>query len=1590
MKIMNSIGTYWVNMSRMFYSLVLCLGLFQSGLAQIDQHCETPVSGAGNITLSSGSGTFNNLISTNIIVNEGLYDVLQGQQSMSPKTGFEIEQVKAYIQLDFGENYPWGEETYQVLINSLGLNVQVLELGGMNPITLNPAPPNTVILTANNPEYVLALDLTDEVLDNNDLLTGLSLAATNQLATISIQPSLTVSQLNNGLSSGDEQDVVDRLRISICYEVDYKIEAPKTPNATQQLVVQAPQQIGTTKRYNFQWSNPAAIWYPYYELQLVRLYNDKSHEPTSQEDIKTVIDWSRAMSFVLPENTLTKNPTTHIYSKELTVSEFTGYYAWRIRPMGNFSVGGVANNANWGAWDVVGSTALAQNTPLDLSSLSDLGTTTLAGSVFFFVDPDEAEERNTIYSRVFTEGGKTHEGMNYADGLLKSRQSQSYFPSNPEHQTVITQQFYDHVGRSSIATLPVPTKNKLSGYQERFAKDAVTQDLYTVDDFDNISSREETPSPMTLKGADPTETDYYSNDGPDAYVDNAQGYPFSISRYTNDGLENVEQQSGVGKRHMIGDEAAGLGKTTRKNYTSDVSADELLRIFGAEAPDNTTVTKEITTDPNGTESVSYIDKTGKLLATCLSFNSDLNTALTDLSDANTAFPVVDFMTASQLTNEGFVSTKRILFTEDVANFQIDYTPDGCNGFTVCGEVLYCDFELNLFVADIENPTVNLIPAGTATILISSICNLATPLHTVNLALPAGDYIVKKTLKAVDNGVGGTPVQTFIDNKIATTEAALYVYHDLVTNLLANLTNDNTADFSAAMVCVDNFVAAGVQLGSNPSAASVQTLIDNLETCLTDPAGLDFDMAGFDFGTLLTIDLTVVDNLELDATTTPQEIVIDFEDCGAGLAPMQVEAEISTLVPPCVAGGGLYFYRNNSYELPPFVEYFADVVLTDLRNAALDQLANNGVPSPTPTQVVAEMDAIIAATYTSYASLSDLLEGFFPGYDISATAINDYLGGTVAAVNDNDFNKMIWHMLNDQYYCGQLAWDNGSTGGAVGYHKILASGSIDPAVFDADPATNPTDNTVQYNCEDVWKCWKTCVTSISSILALDYQPEDPFQAIEDNDPNGGGTMQNDFETNIPWLLSLFLGDDPFGAFQDDPNFSDITANDQRFDNLPALFLECTGYRIARIIDPRIVQDGSSITFGFNTTDHHEDYVQYIDGSAPTGGPTSPHLNGSTYPTINFNTLDIPLFGAYASTVPASINQTKTHSSATRTSEIEEYFLSRNTDPLDEKELPLTYNPVFAFKYYEYYLLPAGYQSSTQIAFNNYNANNPGNTVTLIGGASLTVPAHYRSIEREMSYPYDGVTASTPPFCDEPEVLSSSGHDQWPCGQRMEFMERIMSSRELTIDPNNFDNPQDLFDGSVPLVLTSLVACQNAVRDYYDTNNPPSPTPTENPLAWACQNTCESRRTEFRAAILQSLENRCYTIGGCSDCPGHISTGDVEQLVNNLVAACQDQCAIHTNITTPPDCQLADGTLISACDVTYGTPCQQYLMEQVRSWTPAVDFPSQCDPNNPDSYPQGHLYHAYDAQDEEDCDKSNDFSQQGGPAPASKVKVIQPTP
>ena len=103
---------------------------------------------------------------------------------------------------------------------------------------------------------------------------------------------------------------------------------------------------------------------PSYEVQIVRLYDNAN--PTADT-------WRTALSVLTDQRTP---------SLSLTLAEGSGGYAWRVRPLGTLG-GGASNPANWGGWS--------------------------SERQFTFRQPDE--EKNWIYSRTFTEGGKLREQL---------------------------------------------------------------------------------------------------------------------------------------------------------------------------------------------------------------------------------------------------------------------------------------------------------------------------------------------------------------------------------------------------------------------------------------------------------------------------------------------------------------------------------------------------------------------------------------------------------------------------------------------------------------------------------------------------------------------------------------------------------------------------------------------------------------------------------------------------------------------------------------------------------------------------------------------------------------------------------------------------------------------------------------------------------------------------------------------------------------------------------------------------------------------------------------------------------------------------
>lgn len=1407
------------------------------GLAQTIKSCSN---------IQTGSPSTDTL---NIIIADNLKNHLRTSAST-------IKSIKAYLQVDFGEQYSFGEEDFELTLD--------LNLSHTNPFTGISANSTTDVLTltADKPEQIIALNLAvpnDLELDTIiDTLGGL-------LYQLAIDPSTT---LNSSF------DPISKLRIQLCYEIEYKVTVEQ-----YQLDKLNPTQLGMSKRYNLAWVSPN-ILFSNYEIQVLRLYNTEQNNPTSQEDVKTTIDWSKALSVTVPYYKVAQsNGTTFRY--DLTLSEGTGYYTWRVRPIGSYYEGGQAHSGNWGEWD---NGSANDGDQVDFEHSYDPYTTNYASHYFYFIDQDEQKDINYIYNRVFTEEGKTHEGINYADRLLKTRQTQSYLPSNSQNKNVVSQSLSDHVGRTALNTLPVPTDSDL-GYQEKFIQDA-GGNLYVAENFDSDAKLE---NPDTIKQVG-TAFSYYSNGNLDnKYVPNAEGYAFSRSLYSTDGLGYIKKQSGVGKTHMVGSTTDGRGRVTTKSYASDATEAELIRIFGDNAPHVSSITKEITIDPNGTKSVAYSSKTGQVIATCLAYNSDEN-LLDSLDSEGTPLSIKDLMQLGTHTSEGFVSSKRLVFT-DSTTLAINYIPKTCGGVVICGQPpINCNYEISFYVSNIESPTVYLLDTTRTT---RALCG--TSGINFNLNLSAGDYIVKKVIKSIDNGVSDA-----IANNVSEIEAALNAYALLIAALLANVSEEEDWwDFEDCVDCIDAFVA-----DTSLSSSYLQNCFDNLFN--NNIAIIDTNI----------IDIAIFDSIAREKVTSitidTSGIQIAYDDCSADGNNLGVDASFEPSS-PCSSGDcldGQYRYKSKydtfytCYDFPPFLEYFVDI--------NWDNLKASGLPIQTT------------------------LDTLFPDYGIDSADIADWVDGyiTYAAFNDNDFNRMVWHMLNDQYYCGQVAWESSS----AKYKRILSDGTLDPIEFNID-----TFATVQYDCRQVWKCWKGNVLMIKQVL--DYYNDtlaptslDPIGTF-DQQQNGDSLVLDDHvndhsNPNIDSFLTL-SDINPLDRIRLDPSdprsvIDEIDGEQLKFNNIVVLFLECTGYRYARIIDPRNIN--GSLTDSTTIVATCSTYI--ADQLIHTGTPK---------PTTTFNTLDIPLIGlGYQSSLLGYSN------------EIVEYFDNRKTTPI--KDLPFTYNPVFAFKYYEY--LNVQPIDTNGVVAISIATGFPYQQLLAVFSANPS--SEYIACEQQHNYSYNQDTLDE--YCVSEVTIS--GHDIWTCGKRDEFY-RCLQYTTGVIVPKDTTIMEFSNCDSIRLAW----ADSTLVNGY-----------SKNPIEQDCQIVCEDRREEFRTAITNALLRRCYVTDACPSCNNAVSAADIDALTQRLVESCQGQCVATVGDSAEiKNCLWANGVRLSICDFVNGTSCEKYLMEQVHSWNPRVDFPSVCSGDDT-PYPDGHLHNDINA-DPDECVGTEANVQE-----KSKVKTI----
>lgn len=398
-------------------------------------------------------------------------------------------------------------------------------------------------------------------------------------------------------------------------------------------------------------------------------------------------------------------------------------------------------------------------------------------------------QKNWQVTTTYAEEGKHKEVITYADGTLHPRQTVTR--SNSLMVPIIGETIYDVVGRPAIEIMPVPYLKDVClddgvpygriDYVPDFNRAVGANSAEPITFLDLLAAGIDncavgTPLLDPINGAEYYYSEHYALDGvnvpsallvpPPPFLPKAEGHPYAQKEYTKDNTGRIRSQSGVGEALKLGSEHETI------IYYGKPEQIQLDRLFGTEAGYAHHYQKVVQVDPNGEKSVSYIDMTGKTVATALACDQLPDASLLPVEPSGSATLTTDLF-------NGLVSTDPLLeqlhllpdgpamvFTSTIpvaceGTYTFDYTveqvilTDDCWGIATdlcvrCGYVLDIILEAECFPRTvIAHDLIGTITTENQTLNFS--CT-APPLQLTpdpvdwQHVLPPGEYTLTKVLR----------------------------------------------------------------------------------------------------------------------------------------------------------------------------------------------------------------------------------------------------------------------------------------------------------------------------------------------------------------------------------------------------------------------------------------------------------------------------------------------------------------------------------------------------------------------------------------------------------------------------------------------------------------------------------------------------------------------------------------------------------------------------------------------------------------------------------------------------------------------------
>lgn len=541
------------------------------------------------------------------------------------------------------------------------------------------------------------------------------------------------------------------------------------------------------------WTDGAALGIIEYQLEWLHI-NDYGLDPLNPSQVTP----PSALAYDFKYNSTRISLSDNQYDLGLIFDQ--GWIVFRVRGVGMNAAGETV----FGAW-----------------STAQTGTVNaVTANAKYHITNDDRHENtlNWQYSATYAEEGKKKEVISYFDGSLRNRQTVTRI--NSDQNVIVGETIYDHQGRPAINVLPVPVidpecqpsgpeQEAVLQFYANFNKNTNEQ-AYSRMDFDV-----DDPIATCAIGAEPMSTssgasNYYSSDNPDqngfqAYVPDAKGYPFVQVEYTPDNTGRIRRQSGVGEEFQLEN-----GHESRYYYGQPNQL-ELNRLFGSEVGYAKHYKKNVVIDANGQASISYMDQEGRVIATALAGDAPTNLEALDSEATASKTLTVDAFGDSNEQNQLNMDGNALVFSTQLSvsavsdytfsySFSIPPIEDTCL-VDICVDCVY-----DLTIELVDECGVNLISPqiqelvgkfdGDAQNGYTFHATCAAPLNSeyekndiTVFEVPQGAYSLNKILR-INEAARQAYIDLFLDTTVNT---CLLTFNDFLQNELAN------TDFSDCFV-----------------------------------------------------------------------------------------------------------------------------------------------------------------------------------------------------------------------------------------------------------------------------------------------------------------------------------------------------------------------------------------------------------------------------------------------------------------------------------------------------------------------------------------------------------------------------------------------------------------------------------------------------------------------------------------------------------------------------------------------------------------------------------------------------------------------